>query len=102
LFEGSDRGKIISLLQGGLISSWARPMNGAMNGTDLVFLPMLTWPSHRFEFRPKKVTDGINQTCLRLGRIGANPEYYDVCMNKADLSRYWPNLEFPESKCDIL
>jgi hypothetical protein len=98
LFEGSDRGKIISLLRGGSISSWARPMMG----TDFVFLPALTWPSHRIEFVPKRDPGGINQTYLRIGQLGAPADYFDVCMNKAELSRYWRELEIPESKCDIL
>jgi hypothetical protein len=92
LLDGSERAKLISLLQGGAICSWARPMMGR---TDFVFLPMLIRPL----FIPKKTSDDINQTYIRLG---TTPEYYDVCMNKAELSRYWPKLEIPESKCDAL
>ena len=100
LLDGPERAKLITLLSGGLMPAWARPSSTPRH--DLVALSMTVWNNFNVEFYSKGDQPGhINQTFLKHSGF-QHSEYYDLCMNKAQLLRAWPGLDIPESKCDIL
>jgi hypothetical protein len=101
LFDGSERAKLIALLAGNVLRSWAR-VSADHTPSDLVQIDGLIWNTHRFLFIPK-AKDGegtINQTYLR-PKGGHNSSHYDICLNYAQLKRVWPNLSMYRTKCDV-
>ena len=98
LFEGKDRAKLIALLAGEKITTWARHGMGVAN--DLLKRSGQIWKDNSFRFDPKREGTGtINQTFLTArARFGAS--YYDVCFNYAQLKRIWPLLSITRTKCD--
>ena len=101
LFNGPERAKLMTLLTGGLMPTWARP-NSVLRH-DLVPLPLSVWQTYTFNFYPKGDEPGhISQTFLKPSLSIHDGDYFDLCMNKAQLLRAWPDLDIPESKCDVL
>jgi hypothetical protein len=99
LFGGAERSKLLTLLMGGTLSSWARNMMSH----DLNPLAGDIWQSHKMIFNPRDANDpgAINQTYLR-PKQGGNATHYDVCLNLLQLKRAWPDFEIQEGKCDVL
>jgi hypothetical protein len=100
LFHGSERTKLIALLAGEKITTWARFGIGRPN--DLLKRDGETWNNNSFHFNPKGDDTGtINQTFLRNTNPLEGRSYYDVCFNYAQLRRVWPTLPITRTKCDI-
>jgi hypothetical protein len=101
LFDGAERSKLLTLLMGGALSSWARSMQVVSH--DLNPLGGDVWQSHKMNFDPKNANDpgAINQTYLR-PKLGGNATHYDICLNLLQLKRAWRGLQVHEGKCDVL
>jgi hypothetical protein len=101
LFYGSERTKLIALLAANRITTWAR--FGAGPANDLVKREGKVWDNRSFHFNPKGDGDPrmINQTFLRDMNPLGNGNYYDVCLNYAQLRRVWPTLAISRTKCNI-
>jgi len=101
LFGDSERAKLIALLAGNALRSWAR-VSADHTSSDLVQLDGRIWNTHKFLFKPKaKDEEGtINQSYLRL-KNSNNSSHYDICLNYTQLKRAWPNLSIYRTKCDV-
>jgi hypothetical protein len=101
LFGGSERAKLIALLAGNVLRSWAR-VSADLTSSDLVQVDGSIWNTHRFLFTPKgKDEEGtINQTYLR-PKVSHSSSHYDIYLNYAQLKRAWPNLSIYRTKCDV-
>ena len=96
----SERTKLVALLAGEKITTWARFGIGRPN--DLLKRDGETWNNHSFHSNPKgEGTGTINQTFLRSTNPIESRGYYDVCLNYAQLRRVWPTLSITRTKCDI-
>jgi len=66
LFDGPERSKLMTLLAGGLIQTWARPSSSLRH--DLVPLLQSVWETHILNFHAKGDDAGqINQTFVKGG-----------------------------------
>jgi hypothetical protein len=101
LFEGAERAKLIALLMGEKLLSWARI--SASTSHDFVLLKGNVWGMSSMRVDPKLPHDPgtINQSYIRPGHT-QNAEFYDVCMNYTQLKRAWPSLPIRRTKCDVL
>jgi hypothetical protein len=96
LFKGNDP-KLMGLLMSQKLRSWAKLMSSSR--TILHPLGPDIWQSHTFNFQPNSPYNdppGINQTALRLnGTVQAS--HYDICLNVAQVKRFWPELLYLEA-----
>ena len=93
LFEGKERDKLIPLLEAEKITAWARPM-GAVGEPPPVRVDGKLWRNHHILFLPKNSGQfDLNQTYLK---TNARQEtiYYDIHLNKAQITKVWPNSFF--------
>jgi hypothetical protein len=98
LFDGRERTKIMALLIGEKLASWAR--ESANTSHDFTRLSGSAW-SAGILWRSLKSPDDagtINQTYLRQ-RHATNSAFYDICLNFAQLKRAWPSLDIQRTKC---
>jgi hypothetical protein len=93
LFEGHERDKLIPLLEAEKISAWARSGQGE---PPPLRLPGNIWQSHYLVFFPKTVGLSKNQTFIRKNNR-LESTYFDVHLNKAQLKKVWPAINFDEA-----
>jgi hypothetical protein len=92
LFDSSERDKLLPLLEGERLRSWARPMKGRHEpgkDVDFVILKGEVWRIHYFQHFPKHDQWDRAQTFLK-AKSDQTSTYYDVSFNKAQLERIWP------------
>jgi hypothetical protein len=92
LFDGSERDKLLPLLEAGKIDAWGRAGNGFPPLTKIS--PDL-WRTHYLEHYPADSSGRINQTFLKVKAGPFESRYYDVHLNRAELERVWPSLWEP-------
>jgi hypothetical protein len=98
ILGGSDRQKFLGLLSAGILTAWARPMRGR---TDFIRIPPAWWETHYIDVRLKyghsiENDDApvyIHQSFLKT-RNTSEPTHYDVCVNRAQMSKVWSDLRF--------
>jgi hypothetical protein len=91
LFESKERDKLLPLLEGGKLSSWARPMRGNKPGEDPppVILKGDDWRTLYFQHFPKAEGQFRAQTFLKT-KNRHETRYFDVLFNRAQIERIWP------------
>lgn len=96
LFRGTERVKLIALLEAGSIKSWARSMAKGQTppgvDTDLLALAPDAWSKHRLEHMPKRGEGTIAQTFLKTNERGYSA-YYDVWLNSAQIAGVFPSFK---------
>lgn len=98
ILQGGDRQKFLQLLSAGTLTGWARPMFGKR---DFVRLTKEFWDLHFIEVM---VNEGISidsagverrhsQSWLKT-KANKDNTHYDVCVNRAQMSKVWSDLSF--------
>lgn len=91
LFDSPQRDKLISLLIGERISSWARPMG--LGHQDLVRLKGSDWEIHYMvKHDPTSHPSSIHQTFFRT-KTRNESKYYDIYLNYEQIKLIWPSLQ---------
>jgi hypothetical protein len=98
ILGSGERQKFLGLLSGGKLAAWARPMRGRR---DFVRIPQEWWDTHYIDVR-LRYSESIendnaptyqNQSFLKT-RNGNELTHYDVCLNRAQMSKVWSDLRF--------
>lgn len=102
ILRSGERQKFLGLLSSGVLTAWARPMQGR---SDFVRVPKTQWETHYIDVRLKyeeliennNAPTYINQSFLKT-RNNNEPTHYDVCVNRAQMSRIWKDMHFVRDK----
>lgn len=96
LFGGSERRKLIALLEGGSIKAWARSMAKEQTpvgqDTDLLMLPSDVWSKHVLQHMPKRQQGTRAQTFLKTNDRGYSA-FYDVWLNSVQMAELFPSFK---------
>ena len=87
------------LLSARILTARARPMQGR---SDFVLIPKTFWETHFIEVRLMSGhsidTDGArtdhHQSFLKAKNTSEAATHYDVCVNRAQMSKVWSHLHF--------
>jgi hypothetical protein len=98
ILNGADRQKFLALLSAGILTGWARPIVG---NSDFVKIPEASWEAHKIEVLLNSGQsidqDGVHrihhQSFIRSKRRN-EATHYDVCVNRAQMSKIWENYAF--------
>jgi hypothetical protein len=98
ILGSGERQKFLGLLSAGILTAWARPTRGR---TDFVRIPQAWWETHYIDVH-LRYSESIenndaptyqNQSFLKT-RSANEPTHYDVCVNRAQMSKIWRDLRF--------
>jgi hypothetical protein len=98
ILRSGERQKFLGLLSAGILTAWARPMQGR---TDFIRIPQAWCETHYIDVR-LKYSESIennnaptyqNQSFLKTRKAG-DATHYDVCVNRAQMSKVWSDLRF--------
>jgi hypothetical protein len=89
LFENSERDKLLPLLEAGKIDAWAR---SGYDSPPLTKIPSVEWRTYFLAFLPQRQAGTINQTFFRIKARPTESTYFDIHLNRAQLTQVWPRL----------